>query len=244
MSDKIADAKQDFKKERFEFSLTINGFYVCQRFFKINGFNEHSLSSVEIVEAVDKCVELIDRDLKSKTSMYLEWAAPVFFPSHDALDTWIEKTQYAMENGTYSGTFSISPFSFVAVRNAESEYGYDYYVWDGENMDPYDGNLNAGEFEKPSTDKCVLKFSFLDNGREVCSKVWDGSVYPKFIRSNIDLSNSKNRYDRPKNGQILIFESSMIREINKCHEDIIPSIVKELCHTCSRRKKYTRLSSY
>ena len=54
------------KKERFEFVLTINGNIVCQRYFRINGFENDSLRSMELVEGIDKCVPLIDRDLKAK----------------------------------------------------------------------------------------------------------------------------------------------------------------------------------
>lgn len=246
MTEKKVEVPNKFQNERFEFSLTINGYIICQRSFKIHGFNELVKYSIEIVESIDKCVKLIDDDLKSKTLMYLDYTAPQYFPSKDAMDKWVETTTAAVEAGVASPTFSIKPFTYVMVKNDSNEEENACYIWDGESMTPYEKNFNDNDFYVKEYDKSVLKFAFYDNGKEVCSKCWSTSCYPKFIRSNIDLSNSKNKYDNMQMPEKLyfLFELYMIKCFNETHKDIIPLIVKELCNCCSKKKYYTTEVEY
>ena len=64
MTEKTTNENSLLKKEQFEFILTINGNIICQRYFRINGFKREAYRSVELVEAIDKCVDLINADLK------------------------------------------------------------------------------------------------------------------------------------------------------------------------------------
>ena len=57
--------------KKFEFILYINGNIVVQRYFSVRDFNQDSLQSIEAKECVDRCVEMIEDDLKSKTFDYL-----------------------------------------------------------------------------------------------------------------------------------------------------------------------------
>ena len=79
----VAESENDtksFKKEknRFEFALFINDFLVCKRNFPINGFVEKSMQTSEFKSEVDRIVELIDEDLKSKTRVYTHYHFPQF----------------------------------------------------------------------------------------------------------------------------------------------------------------------
>lgn len=64
------NAKQEWDVSRFEFALFINDFLICKRSFSISGFVEQSMQTLEFKDEVDKIVELIDEDLKSKSRIY------------------------------------------------------------------------------------------------------------------------------------------------------------------------------
>lgn len=59
-------------KERFQFILSLNENIICQRYFRINGFNNDSLESYELRETIDEIVGIIRQDLESKSRVY-QW---------------------------------------------------------------------------------------------------------------------------------------------------------------------------
>jgi hypothetical protein len=217
------------KKERFEFVLTINGNIVCQRYFRINGFRNDSLRSLELVDAIDRCVTIIDNDLKAKSLIYLQCAAPQVFDTVEEMEKWV--------NHPRTRQFDIEVPSYVVVKETDETF-----VWGGKEMEKYDKYFNTADFLQPSEGECVLKFAFLDNGREVCAKTWNGGVYPRFIRTNIDLSNSRNKYEG--GDTFAPFESAIIKLFNESRTDLIPVIVKEICNCCSSKDGYTTSDDY
>lgn len=229
----VNDAQNNLKKERFEFVLTVNGNIICQRYFRINGFRNESLSSMELVSTVDRCVSIIDDNLKAKSAIYHYNAAPQIFENVDEMKNWIS-THY-LEVPTY-----------IALRNSD-----DAYVWNGVDVEPYTEFFNKSDFIASNENECVLKFSFIDNGpnymdneehREVCSKIWDGLVYPRFVRTNIDLSNLRNKYE---GGDVYApFEANLVKLFNEDQPDLIPIIVKEICKCCSNSSKGAYTTSY
>jgi len=62
---------QTFVKHDYSFELKINNDIICQRYFNINKFNPSSLRSLDFKEYFDNAVNLIQRDLESKTRVYL-----------------------------------------------------------------------------------------------------------------------------------------------------------------------------
>ena len=123
MTEKTTNENSLLKKEQFEFILTINGNIICQRYFRINGFKREAYSSIELVEAIDNCVDLINADLKAKTEIYLSNTAPKVFKDKDEMNAWAEK---------HRGERFERPV-YVVLSNADGTY-----VWDGEEMTPYD----------------------------------------------------------------------------------------------------------
>ena len=225
MTEKTTNENSLLKKEQFEFILTINGNIICQRYFRINGFKREAYSSIELVEAIDNCVDLINADLKAKTEIYLLNTAPKVFKDKDEMNAWAEK---------HRGERFVRPV-YVVLSNADGTY-----VWDGEEMTPYEKNFNKVDYvqDAENEQEYTLKFAFCDNGREVCSKCWDANVYPRFIRSNIDISNSKNKYN--VEGVFMSVERFIINEFIESQPDLIPILVKELCSVCS----YDDVSNY
>ena len=53
-------------KERFQFTFSINENVICQRYFRINGFNYSSIETLELKEVMDECVAMIQKDLVEK----------------------------------------------------------------------------------------------------------------------------------------------------------------------------------
>lgn len=64
--------KKPFRKDwgRFEFALFINDFLIVKRSFPINGYVDGSMQTTEFKNEVDKIVDLINDDLKSKSRVY------------------------------------------------------------------------------------------------------------------------------------------------------------------------------
>ena len=231
MEEKNVKSENQFEKYPYSFELRINDNIVCQRYFKINGFKEKSIYSTQLVDALRYCAKLIQDDLKSKTNLFLKYTAPQIFKDETEMLNWVKSPRWELEVP-----------SFVILEDEDKTF-----VWNGETMEPYEKYFNRYDYlSKPDTEAtpCILKLVFLINDKEVCSTSWDGNVYPRFIRTNIDLSNSKNKY---KNSETFSpFESAMVDVLNTEHNDLIPTIVRELCTTCSmeRDTEYTVDGNY
>jgi hypothetical protein len=57
--------------KKFEFILRINGNIICQRYFAVKNFNPKTVASLEVIECVNDCVEMIQRRLKIKSLEFL-----------------------------------------------------------------------------------------------------------------------------------------------------------------------------
>ena len=240
-----------FEKYPYSFELRINDNIVCQRYFKINGFREASLYSNELTDTLRYCAKRIQNDLASKSRLFIEYTAPQIFKDEAQLNEWlwwnarknlplseIAKELGADENGLESRyNWDIQPRSYVILEDEDKTY-----FWDGDKMELYTKYFNRNDY-LPATlssnyeTPCVLKLAFLVNDVEICSTEWDGNVYPRFIRTNIDLSNSKNKYKTGDN--FSPFEAAMVDIMNEKHDDLIPVIVREFCLTCSDDEEYT-----
>ena len=71
MENKVEVKEQkEFREERFEFALYVNNNLICKRNFKINNYIDESMQSLDFKHTVDKIVDMIDCDLKSKSRVY------------------------------------------------------------------------------------------------------------------------------------------------------------------------------
>ena len=203
-------------EQRFEFVLSINGNIVCQRYFGITNFQDRSVGSTHMTYAVWDCVNMINQDLKEKTEIYNMLTAPQVFSNQAEMDKWIKEQPFKLDVPSY-----------VLLRDTE-----DVFVWDGERMKPYNKPFNTSDYVGENDSPCVLKFAFLDNGVELRSVQWDGNKYPKFVRTNIDISNSKNKFEAE--GVYAPFEAFIINRSNKNRSDLIPEIKRKLIYACSK----------
>ena len=211
--------KPNFEEaSRFSYVLSTNGHIICKRDIIINNFKEYSLGSVQLSEAVESCVDLIKKDLVEKSNIYLWYTSPQVFKNKEEMEKWAA-----------CPAFSLEVPSFVVLDDSEETF-----LWNGERMEPYKVPFNKGDYAKSSEEQqpCILKFAFLDNGREVSSLSWDGSVYPKFIRTNIDIQNTKNKF--AAEGVYAPVESFITDRFIKTQKDLFPELTRILRSACSR----------
>lgn len=57
--------------KKFEFMLRINGNIICQRYFAVKNFNPKSVHSLNLIDCVNDCVEMVQSQLKKKSLEYL-----------------------------------------------------------------------------------------------------------------------------------------------------------------------------
>lgn len=217
---KSAAESKDYK-ERFEFELTVGNNIICQRYFRINNFNQTALRSYELTEAVRNCVAIIDRDLKDKAHIYLEMYAPKVFDSIEQMEAYVADPSNADRLTLGEG--------LVVRGNSKTDYVYTKkgsvaelgYKFD-------DGELTEAPIED---NKVTYKFAFKVDGREACTMIWDG-YYPKFVRDKIDLSNKRGKVEDDEVSR-LSFEQYLLYKMVQGKSDLVYRLIKNICQVCS-----------
>lgn len=248
----VKSENREYTKDRFSFELRINDNMICQRYFRINGFNYRSLQSEELIETLNYCVNLIKQDLDEKTKSFLINTAPQVYDNVEEMSHYVslDTLHYTGNGEEYYGGSHLEVPSYAILRDSES-----VYVWDGTKYSLYEGRFNRNDYLKDDNTPYVLKFVFLDGENEVHSISWDASVYPRFVRMNIDLSNSKNRYrsdmnryqtiDEQKKNNFSPYEAAIIDLLNEGRKDLIPVIMNEISTCCSMsHEDYNRTLNY
>lgn len=198
-------------KERHQFVLSANGNIICQRYFKVNGFNPNALHSVELYYTVRDIVDLIKDDLKSKSRVY----------------TGITMSKRSRLTGFYSG----EPLSFEDAILAYSDYVEgDVTLSNGTVLNKT--FIEHSLVEEEDNTPFVFKFSYLFDDKIVYEEEWDGTVYPKYIRNSVDLSNSNASY-KYADPMRMTFSQQMTKYLTEGRVDLIYTIIKMFCSTLS-----------
>jgi hypothetical protein len=240
------EPSREIRKERFEFELTINGNIICQRYFKINNFNERSVYSTEFLDAIRGCASLIQESLRRKTEIYIRHMAPLIFNSETEMREWFS-------NESNINTFDVHYGAWIIIRGK----GGHEYVWLGDDKFKDEGvRTEFNEFVDAPDDEqeTVFKFCVYDNGYDYIKNpakkvigaiVWDGNQYPRFIRNGVDISNGRGRYDDMDISK-LSHEMSLYYWCNAGQPDLVPIIIREICDVCSWDDKdaYTTKMEY
>lgn len=81
--------KKVYKTFPYEFLFLINGNPIVGRNFPIYNFNKNSLSSIELKELIDDCVDILKKHFKNKTYDYIyKYNNPYFYTTaEDNTDT-------------------------------------------------------------------------------------------------------------------------------------------------------------
>jgi hypothetical protein len=196
----------EIRKERFEFIFKVNDNIICQRFFKINNFNEQSAYSIELYDTVNDIVDLIDKDLKSKSRIYT-W----YMYDKDYVD---EEFMPRKKSGIFGETMFYSDENYI-------ERG----VYDSHKL------IDNVKVYLPDNET-TFKFSFCMDGREIISKIWNGDAYPNFVKTSVDISNKKYLFiGTDESG--MKFDNILLKRMSENRYDLIPIIIKKLCYVCS-----------
>lgn len=198
-------------KERHQFVLSANGNIICQRYFKVNGFNPKSLNSEELYYTIRDIVHMIKGDLESKSRIYMA----------------ITMGKSTKLTGFYKGE---------RLNGGDAVLVYQDYVR-GQvtlsngtvlNKTYIDYDVEEEVDDSPFT----LKFAYLFDDKVVYEEVWDGTVYPKYVRNCIDLSNSNASY-KNVDPMRMTFSQQMTKSLNSGRADLIYNIIKLFCDTLS-----------
>lgn len=222
----------DAYKERFQFLLWINDNIICQRYFKVNGYNSDSLVSEELYNTLEECVQMIQDDLKSKSILYQSIiGTPIklngFVNNVSSFDDACAVCSTSIEGQVQLEDGSIIEKEYYRYK----EEDYDDVYSDNDKLEPYD---------------ITFKFVFKVDDKSIYEQIWDGTVYPKQVRNSVDLSNS----DAPKDITTFSLFSleTVIRYLKYGRIDLLYHIIKKICETMSggfnNPYAYTKSISY
>lgn len=198
-------------KERHQFVLSANGNIICQRYFKVNGFNPKSLNSEGLYYTIRDIVHMIKDDLKSKSRIY----------------TAITMGKSTKLTGFYNGEkLSNHDAALVFQDDVRGEVALSNGIVLNKTYIDYDVE------EEVDDSPFTLKFSYLFDDKAVYEEVWDGTVYPKYVRNCIDLSNSNASY-KNVDPMRMTFSQQMTKSLNSGRPDLIYNIIKLFCDTLS-----------
>lgn len=199
-------------KERHQFVLSANGNIICQRYFKVNGFDPNALHSAELLDTVRDVVDLIKADLVSKSRIY----------------TGIVMQKLTKLTGFYQGG-GLS-FSDAVLAYSDKLEG-DVELSNGEVLSKT--YIETETFDDEDNEPFTFKFTYLFDDKVVCEEIWDGSVYPKYIRNSVDLSNSNSSY-KYTDPMRMSFSQQMTKHLNDGRIDLIYTIIRMFCDILSK----------
>lgn len=222
-------------KERFQFLLWVNDNIICQRYFKINGFNNDSLRSLQFKETMDSVVRMIQDDLLSKSRIFMWYTReePIkmtgFIKNYENCD---ESDVILLTSDNYGGKVQLSDGTIVDKQ---------YFSYPEGMEDSYSDNEKLPEWD------VTFKFQMLVDEKPVYERIWDGTVYPKYVRNGVDLTNSDVLY-KDKEPSSLHFSFAIIRHMTLGKIDLVYHIIKQICEVMSYKRedsnKYIKRMKY
>ena len=211
-------------KERFQFLLWVNDNIICQRYFKINGFNNDSLRSLQFKETMDSVVRMIQDDLLSKSRIFMWYTReePIkmtgFIKNYENCD---ESDVILLTSDNYGGKVQLSDGTIVDKQ---------YFSYPEGMEDSYSDNEKLPEWD------VTFKFQMLVDEKPVYERIWDGTVYPKYVRNGVDLTNSDALY-KDKEPSSLHFSFAIIRHMTLGKIDLVYHIIKQICEAMSYKRE-------
>lgn len=209
----IVKAENDSYRERFQFVLTINDNIICQRYFKILGFQKNSIYSSEFLEVMNYCVYRIQQELNSKSRIFMWYT----------LNSPTKLTGFVRPEEMQEMTMD----EFIQLKlNKDATYmtipedTKDKYT-DTDELNPYD---------------VTFKFSFLIDNKIAYERIWDGGVYPRYVRNGVDLTNSDAAY-KHREPASLHFSLALLRAMNDGRVDMVYHIIRDICEVTSYRNE-------
>lgn len=91
----------------------------------------------------------------------------------------------------------------------------------------------------------MFNFKFMIDGRTVYEYIWDGTMYPKYVRNSVDITNSGSMY-RDRDQMMLNFTQTLNKAMTYGRSDLTYYIIKRICEVTSgdENRKYTKYDTY
>ena len=214
-------------RDRFRFLFSVNDNIVCERFFKINHFNMVSLHSEEMKDAIETIVSNIQNDMKSKSRIYMWYTTttPVkitgFMPGGMGINNKLSEYVVYPEKKTETDGKSESQ----SDDNYEATFKFDFQMAQTIEISQVDGRPVFSDY------------------KSVYTAVWDGTVYPREVRNNVDLSNSLSQYRGNDVNSMNFYRMLGYRMVNG-KKDLIVDTIKCICEAASGEGKIYTTSSF
>lgn len=210
-------------KSKFQFLIWVNDNVICQRYFKINGFNDESVYTEEFSNCMNGIVRSIQEDLESKSRVFM-WYTNMSEPMK--MQGFFSEEEAKKYGEDFLGIMHDTGISGNIIAPDGKIFNKEYIKYAEETANEY------GEIEKPKDGEFIFKFSFLIDDVPVFEKIWDGNVYPKFVRNGVDLTNNYAFYDK-KDTSTLSFGAAIIRYMQKGKTNLISDFIRRICETLS-----------
>lgn len=201
-------------RERFQFVVRVNDNIICQRYFKINRFNNECLQSKDLFDVLDGAVQLIQRDLEAKSRTYTRATAECRTKMTGFINE--EDTSYLeYEPKPWDDTEFVKPwdvtFKFTFIVDDKTIYER---IWDGSQYPKYVRNSvdltnsrsNFPLIQLMNQDKDDLVVEIIKSICNVASNPEDGELrrYIKsefyendeaFVKASLKNDYSESEYD-------------------------------------------------
>ena len=222
-------------KERFQFLLWVNDNIICQRYFKINGYNNDSLRSLQFKETMDNVTKMIQDDLLSKSRIFMWYTReePIKMTGFvKDIENCNDSDVILLTSPSYDGKVELTNGAIVDKS---------YFNYPDGTEDSYSDNEKLPEWD------VTFKFQMLVDEKPVYERIWDGTVYPKYVRNGVDLTNSDILY-KDKEPSSLHFSYAIIRHMTLGKIDLVYHIIKQICEVMSYKfedsSKYVKRMKY
>lgn len=196
------------------------------------------------------------RNVQIANSQFKERFQFILYLNDDVICQRYFRVNGFIQDSLYSKELMETTKSIVDMLKAELESKSRIYTWYTQPVIKINGfenpkereylYLEMEEEEKPEPYEYTFKFVFMADDAPVYECVWDGSMYPRFIRNCVDLTNSEVLY---KNGeQQFGYAAFLTKKINAGREDMVHKIIKKFCECLSapfgKEVVYTKTLKY
>lgn len=214
--------KQKDFHEPFSLTLFINDNIIRRESFNVDDLFFDALECIELKQVMDDIHAKICADLEYKSRIYQYYTSNLplkltgfvtDFP--DIEDTGITGERFALANAILSDRVD-GKMTLPDGREINKTF-----------YRPTTFEDKYGDYDRPAEGEVTLRLSLRFHNRTVYERIWDGNVYPRYVRSAIDLTNSDEAY-RDQDPSKLNFTLSMNRRMTLDRPNVLQEAVDTL----------------
>lgn len=188
--------------ERFLFTVDMDDIPVGTRFFRIYDFIWDSLNSEEMMDCMDYCVRMIQKDLESKSRTYVWYTAtlPVKLTGfedngfHKAVGENLSASLRLTEEEVEAG---VEPTHVDVPARKETYLTYPEDTTEEDVIpEPWTHTFKFSFYVAEDYDNMEDGSRKYKDYRKVYERIWDGSLYSSTVRKYIDLTNSPSIFEK------------------------------------------------